>query len=64
MHGFPVPQPSPNLAAILERVHAIGRDTIAPHADAVDRDARFPTEAIEALKSEKLLSAYVPPEHG
>lgn len=64
MHGFPVPQPSANLAMILDRVHAIGRETIAPHADAVDRDARFPTEAIEALKAEKLLSGYVPPAYG
>ena len=51
-------------AALLERVHAIGRDVIAPAADAVDRDARFPTEAFEALKAEQLLSCYVPCELG
>lgn len=45
-------------------MHAIGRDVVAPAADAVDRDARFPNEAFEALKAEKLLSAYVPVEHG
>ncbi|MGE5095822.1 MAG: acyl-CoA dehydrogenase family protein [Betaproteobacteria bacterium] len=53
-----------DFAALLERVHAIGRDVIAPHADEVDRDARFPGEAFEALKELKLLSAYVPAEYG
>ncbi len=53
-----------NLAAILEQVHAIGRNVIAPHAQAVDRDARFPVEAFDALKAEKLLSCYVPEVHG
>ncbi|MCC8391225.1 acyl-CoA/acyl-ACP dehydrogenase [Paraburkholderia sp. MMS20-SJTR3] len=32
----------------------------AQHADAVDREARFPTEAFDALKRERLLSALVP----
>ena len=50
--------------ALLDRVHVIGREVIAPNSGDVDRDARFPVEAIEALKVEKLLSAYVPKEHG
>lgn len=50
--------------ALLERIHAIGREVVAPNADAVDRDARFPVEAFDALKKEKLLSAYVPAEYG
>ena len=50
--------------ALLERLHAIGRDVIAPAAVAVDRDARFPAEAFAALRAEKLLSAYVPAEYG
>jgi acyl-CoA dehydrogenase len=49
---------------LLQRVHAIGREVIAPHADAVDREARFPHEAFAALRAEKLLSAYVPVEYG
>ena len=49
---------------LLERVHAIGREVIAPAAVEVDRDARFPTEALEALRTERLLSAYVPRELG
>lgn len=48
------------LAVLLERVHEIGRTAIAPHADAVDRDARFPKEAFDALKEAKLLTCYVP----
>jgi acyl-CoA dehydrogenase len=54
----------PDSRALLERVHAIGREAVAPHADAVDRDARFPHEAFAALKAEKLLGAYVPAECG
>lgn len=53
-----------NLASIIDRLHVIGRETVAPHADGVDRDARFPTEAMNALKAEKLLSCYIPVEHG
>src|SRR5688572_6954609 len=49
---------------LLERVHALGREVIAPAAVEVDRDARFPVEAIEALRAERLLSAYVPRELG
>jgi acyl-CoA dehydrogenase len=36
----------------------------AQYADAVDRDARFPTEAFDALRDEKLLSAMVPAAFG
>jgi acyl-CoA dehydrogenase len=60
----PAPAGAEEFAALLERVHAIGRDVIAPNADAVDRDARFPAEAFEALRAEKLLSCYVPAEFG
>jgi acyl-CoA dehydrogenase len=36
----------------------------AQFADAVDRDARFPSEAFDALKRERLLSAMVPAASG
>ncbi|MBC8749321.1 MULTISPECIES: acyl-CoA dehydrogenase family protein [Paraburkholderia] len=36
----------------------------AQHADAVDREARFPVEAFDALKGERLLSAMVPTAYG
>ena len=51
-------------STLLERVHQIGRDVIAPAADSVDQQARFPVEAFDALKAESLLSAYVPVEFG
>jgi acyl-CoA dehydrogenase len=53
-----------NLPAIIERLHVIGRETIGPRADAVDREAMFPTDSMNALKGEKLLSCYVPVEFG
>lgn len=56
--------PGDDFARLLERVHALGREVVAPNSDAVDRDARFPAEAFEALRAEKLLSCYVPAEFG
>lgn len=53
-----------DFAALLERVHAIGRDVIAPNAECVDREARFPLQAFDALRAEKLLACYIPPEFG
>ncbi len=52
----------PEFGRLLERVHEIGRSVVLPAAPDVDRDARFPAEAIGALKEVKLLSAYVPAE--
>lgn len=49
---------------LLARVHAIGRESLAPHASAVDHEARFPEEAFAALKAEGLLGAYVPRQYG
>jgi acyl-CoA dehydrogenase len=56
--------PPPDFGALLERVNAIGRDVVAPNAAAVERDARFPSEAFAALREAKLLGAYVPLELG
>jgi acyl-CoA dehydrogenase len=39
-------------------------ETAAAHADAVDRAARFPSEAIEAARAERLLSLLVPIDSG
>lgn len=52
------------LPGILERINQMGRDIIAPAADQVDREARFPREAFDALKADRLLSSYVPEELG
>ncbi|MBC3932170.1 acyl-CoA dehydrogenase family protein [Undibacterium curvum] len=51
-------------SSLIQTARLIAKDFAAPHADAVDRDARFPQAAIDALKQEKLLSAYIPVELG
>jgi acyl-CoA dehydrogenase len=50
-----------------EFLNAIGRvadEFAAPNANAVDREARFPAEAIDALRAEEALSAFIPTELG
>jgi acyl-CoA dehydrogenase len=65
LRAIPAPATQPeDFAALLERVHVIGSEVICPAAVEVDREARFPRESFEALKAEKLLSAYVPRELG
>ncbi len=44
----------------LERAQAIAREIARAHADDVDRQARFPKEAVDALRSESLLGASAP----
>ncbi len=50
--------------AFLDAVVRIADEVAAPNAGTVDRDARFPTEAIEALRAEQALSAFIPSELG
>jgi acyl-CoA dehydrogenase len=50
--------------AFLNAVSRIADEFAAPNAIAVDRDARFPTETIEALRNEHALSAFIPTELG
>ncbi len=50
--------------AFLETVRRVADEVAAPHADAVDREARFPVETIAALRAENALSAFVPTELG
>ncbi len=50
--------------AFIESLQAIGREVSAAHAGAVDLEARFPAESIDALKAEGALSAFVPVELG
>jgi acyl-CoA dehydrogenase len=49
---------------LLEVASQIGYEVAAPAADAVDREARFPHEAITALRGEGMLGALVPEELG
>jgi acyl-CoA dehydrogenase len=50
--------------AFLVEIRRIARDVAAVHAEVVDRDARFPVEAISALRDARALSAFVPAELG
>ncbi len=49
---------------LLDEVRRIALEVAAPVADQVDRDSRFPTEAIEALRGAGALSAAVPESLG
>ncbi len=50
--------------AFLTGVRRVADELAAPNADDVDRQARFPREAIDALREERALSAFVPRELG
>lgn len=51
-------------AAFLAGIGEIADAIAAVHADDVDRQARFPTEAVDALRSQQALSALVPESFG
>ena len=50
--------------AFLRVVRRIADEAAAPNADSVDREARFPVEAVDALREAGALSALVPTELG
>src|SRR5579859_5068598 len=52
------------LSDLLVKIRHIGEEVIRPAAAAVDSAARFPHEALEALREERLLAAYIPREYG
>jgi len=49
---------------LLKAVQRIGAEIAAVHADDVDKHARFPQEAIAALRKDQILSAAVPVDCG
>jgi acyl-CoA dehydrogenase len=49
---------------LLEAVRRVGAEVAAAHADEVDREARFPAEAVAALREAGALSALVPEDLG
>ncbi len=51
-------------AAFLTTIRRIADEVAGPNAIDVDRNARFPVEAIDALRGEAALSAFVPTELG
>jgi acyl-CoA dehydrogenase len=50
--------------AFVDEIRQIAADVAAVNAEAVDRDARFPVEAVTALRQAGALSAFVPTELG
>lgn len=56
--------PAAEFDALLKKIHQIGKETLRPHAADVDVKARFPSESMDAIKSLKLMSAYVPKDLG
>ncbi len=48
----------------LDGVRRVATEIAGPAADAVDREARFPHEAVDALKKARMMSALVPTELG
>jgi len=48
----------------VEKARRVAVEVARPAAAAVDRDARFPMEAVSALREEKLLAAAIPVELG
>ncbi len=55
---------APPKISLLDRARRVAIETARIHADDVDKQARFPREAIEALRKEHLLSAGIPRELG
>lgn len=53
-----------NIDDLLRIVDDIGQTVVEKYADDVDKAARFPTEAFNAMKQARLLSCYVPAEFG
>jgi acyl-CoA dehydrogenase len=51
-------------AALIEAVRRIAADVAGANADDVDRNARFPAEAVTALCEERAFSALIPTELG
>ncbi|HVJ94332.1 MAG TPA: acyl-CoA dehydrogenase family protein [Labilithrix sp.] len=49
---------------IIERARKIAREVAAPAAADVDKNARFPKEAFDAQRKERLLGAFIPKELG
>ena len=52
------------LATVADLVGSVPVETIAQHAGDVDRQARFPTESIDALRAAGFLGLGIPEEHG
>ena len=50
--------------AVIEEVRRVADESIAPHANDVDAEGRFPREAMDALAEAGLLGLTIPVEYG
>ncbi len=55
---------APQHASFRDTVRELAQGVVRPHAAEVDRDHRFPDEAIEAAKAAGLLGVLIPREYG
>jgi len=61
---FDLYRPAEEHELLRETVRALAEAKIAPHAAAVDEEARFPQEALDALTAADLHAVHVPEEYG
>ncbi|NEY33908.1 acyl-CoA dehydrogenase [Streptomyces sp. PRKS01-65] len=61
---FDLYRPSEEHDMLRDAVRALAEAKIAPHAAAVDEEARFPQEALDALTANDLHAVHVPEEYG
>jgi alkylation response protein AidB-like acyl-CoA dehydrogenase len=61
---FDLYRPSEEHDMLRDAVRSLAEAKIAPHAAAVDEEARFPQEALEALVGNDLHAVHVPEEYG
>jgi alkylation response protein AidB-like acyl-CoA dehydrogenase len=61
---FDLYRPAEEHEMLRESVRALAEAKIAPHAAAVDEEARFPQEALDALVANDLHAVHVPEEFG
>ncbi|NUB03007.1 acyl-CoA dehydrogenase [Azospirillum melinis] len=64
MAQAPAPGQAPAQTNVVARARSIGAEIAARHAADVDRDGRFPSEAFDTLRAEKLLGVMIPVELG
>jgi alkylation response protein AidB-like acyl-CoA dehydrogenase len=55
---------APQHASFRDAVRELAQGVVRPHAEEVDRDHRFPNEAIEAAKAAGLMGVLIPREYG
>ncbi|WP_455900986.1 acyl-CoA dehydrogenase family protein [Rhodococcus gordoniae] len=60
----PLTVPENTELSLLARAEIVGRESAGPAAAEVDREGRFPHEAVDALRAYKLLNCAVPVEQG